>query len=117
MEKSQETLAGRLGILKLYGLSYREKHGYIDPEPLDFSMESLTKRAKFLPDNDIIDVFEHIWNEGIITLTDGGAHSDNPLRDSRYITPTGVGSTTIKVTVSAEGAQDVTDSITVTITE
>ena len=64
MEKSQETLAGRLGILKLYGLSYREKHGYIDPEPLDFSMECLTKRAKFLPDNDIIDVFEHIWKGG-----------------------------------------------------
>ncbi|MCR4720497.1 MAG: ATP-binding protein [Lachnospiraceae bacterium] len=64
MEKSRETLAGRLGILKLYGLSYREKHGYIDPKPLDFSMECLTKRGEFLPDNDIIDVFEHIWKGG-----------------------------------------------------
>ncbi len=58
-----------------------------------------------------------IADEGIITLADAGAHSDNPLRDSRTITPTGVGSTTITVTVSAEGAQDVTDSITVTITD
>ncbi len=38
MERSKETLAGRLGILRLYGLSYREKHGLLDPAPLDFSM-------------------------------------------------------------------------------
>ena len=41
MEKSQETLAGRLGILRLYGLSQREKAGVLDPAPLDFSMECL----------------------------------------------------------------------------
>ena len=64
MEKSQESLAGRLGILKLYGLSQREKEGVLHPCALDFSMPSLLGRAKRLPDNDVQDVFEHIWRGG-----------------------------------------------------
>ena len=51
MEKSQETLAGRLGILKLYPLSQREKAGFLYPEELDFSMDSLLARAKKMPEN------------------------------------------------------------------
>lgn len=64
MERSQETLAGRLGILKLYGLSQREKAGVLHPCELDFSMQSLQARAKLLPENDINNVFEHIWRGG-----------------------------------------------------
>ena len=64
MEKSQETLAGRLGILRLYGLSQREKAGVLDPVPLDFSMDCLMKRKAGLSDNDIIAVFDHIWKGG-----------------------------------------------------
>lgn len=64
MEKSRETLAGRLGILRLYGLSQREKAGVLDPAPLDFSMECLMKRKALLPDNDIAAVFDHIWKGG-----------------------------------------------------
>ena len=63
MEKSQETLAGRLGILKLYPLSQREKAGFLYPEELDFSMDSLLARAKKMPENDIENVFEHIWRD------------------------------------------------------
>ena len=64
MERSQETLAGRLGILRLYGLSQREKMEVLDPTPLDFSMECLMERKKDLPDNDITTVFNHIWKGG-----------------------------------------------------
>lgn len=64
MEKSQETLAGRLGIIHLYGLSQREKLGVLNPAPLDFSMDCLTERKKLIPDNDINAVFEHIWRGG-----------------------------------------------------
>ena len=64
MERSQDTLAGRLGILRLYGLSQREKAGVLDPMPLDFSMECLLKRKEQLPDNDIAAVFHHIWKGG-----------------------------------------------------
>ena len=64
MERSQESLAGRLGILRLYGLSQREKMGVLDPAPLDFSMDCLLQRKASLPDNDILTVFEHIWKGG-----------------------------------------------------
>lgn len=64
MEKSQETLAGRLGILHLYGLSQREKAGYLNPAELDFSMDSLLERQKHLPENQVLEVFEHIWKGG-----------------------------------------------------
>ena len=68
MEKSQESLAGRLGILHLYGLSQREKAGVLDPAPLDFTMACLQSRKALLPDNDINDVFEHIWKGGYIDV-------------------------------------------------
>ena len=64
MERSQESLAGRLGILRLYGLSQREKMGILDAAPLDFSMECLLNRKAGIPDNDIADVFGHIWKGG-----------------------------------------------------
>ena len=64
MEKSRETLAGRLGILRLYGLSQREKAGYLNPVELDFSMDSLLERQKHMPENQILDIFEQIWKGG-----------------------------------------------------
>ncbi len=64
MERSQESLAGRLGILKLYGLSQREKAGLLHPCELDFSFDKLQERAKALPENDIGLVYEHIWRGG-----------------------------------------------------
>ena len=73
MERSRESLAGRLGILHLYGLSQREKAGALDPAPLDFSMDCLMQRKSLLPDNDINTVFEHIWRGGyadVQTATD-----------------------------------------------
>ena len=68
MEKSQETLAGRLGILHLYGLSQREKAGYLDPAELDFSMESLFERQKHMPQNQVLEVFDQIWKGGFADL-------------------------------------------------
>ena len=64
MERSRETLAGRLGILRLYSLSYREKQGVLDPAPLDFTINCLQDRKELLPDNDIEDVYRHIWKGG-----------------------------------------------------
>ena len=64
MEKSQETLAGRLGILHLYGLSQREKAGYLEPAELDFSMDSLLERQRHMPQNQVLDIFDQIWKGG-----------------------------------------------------
>ena len=75
MEKSRETLAGRLGILRLYGLSYREKKGVLDPAPapLVFSMDCLMRRKENLPDNDIIEVFDYIWKGGYADIQDASS--------------------------------------------
>ena len=64
MERSQETLAGRLGILHLYGLSQREKLGVLDPAPLDFSMDCLKQRSRLIPPNDIVRCYNEIWRGG-----------------------------------------------------
>ena len=64
MEKAHDSLAGRLGILHLYGLSQREKAGVLNPPALDFSMKSLMERKALLPDNNLKDVYEHIWRGG-----------------------------------------------------
>ena len=68
MEKAQDTLAGRLGILRLYGLSQREKAGVLDPVALDFSIGSLQERQKEMPENNIINVFRHIWEGGFVDV-------------------------------------------------
>ena len=73
MEKSQESLAGRLGILKLYGLSQREKAGFLHPCELDFSLECLKERAKCLPENDIDIVYEQIWRGGYANVQNATA--------------------------------------------
>lgn len=65
MMEVRETLAGRIGILTLYSLSAREKAGVIFDEDLDFSLDNLRKRQSMLPKNDIIRVFNHIWEGGM----------------------------------------------------
>ena len=68
MEKSRDSLAGRLGILHLYGLSQREKRGFLDPPPLDFGFDGLRARHEVMGDNDINAVFEHIWRGGFVDV-------------------------------------------------
>lgn len=73
IERSRETLAGRLGILRLYGLSQREKRGFLQPSPLDFSVEGLKDRKDHTPDNDVIEVFRHIWEGGFADVQSASA--------------------------------------------
>ncbi len=65
MKKVWETLAGRIGILELYSLSAREKSGLFFEKDLDFSLAGLQERQKRLPKNDVIAVFNHIWEGGM----------------------------------------------------
>ena len=65
MTKVRETLAGRIGILELYSLSAREKAGLVFDTELDFSFATLQKRAKKLPKNNIVNVFNDIWEGGM----------------------------------------------------
>ncbi len=65
MKKVRETLAGRIGILELYGLSQREKNRLVFEEELDFSLETLQARQRIAPKNNVVDVFNHIWEGGM----------------------------------------------------
>ena len=101
MEKSQESLAGRLGILHLYGLSQREKAGVLDPAPLDFSMDCLMQRKALLPDNDVNAVFDHIWRGGYVDVQSSTAEQAQVYYQS-YID-----NYLIADAVNDEGIQDV----------
>ena len=101
MENSQESLAGRLGILHLYGLSQREKVGVLDPAPLDFSMDCLMQRKELLPDNDINAVFNHIWRGGYVDVQNATEEQTQVYYQS-YID-----NYLIADAVNSEGIQDV----------
>ena len=73
MERSRDSLAGRLGILHLYGLSHREKTGRLEAAPLDFSFECLNRRKEGVPDSDIIDTFENIFKGGFPDVQNASA--------------------------------------------
>ena len=65
MKRVRETLAGRIGILELYSLSAREKAGLVFDTDLDFSFATLQARQRKVPKNDVIQVFQHIWEGGM----------------------------------------------------
>jgi predicted AAA+ superfamily ATPase len=65
MKNIRETLAGRIGILELFSLSKNEKHGAFYNDDLDFTLECLQARQSQTSKNDVINVFEHIWQGGM----------------------------------------------------
>jgi predicted AAA+ superfamily ATPase len=78
MKNVRETLAGRIGILELYGFSRNEKSGLFFDNTLDFSLNCLQERQRKAPRNDIVDVFEHIWRGGMpqVLLADAEQRSE-----------------------------------------
>lgn len=80
MEKVRETLAGRIGILELYSLSQREKHGIVFEEELDFSLATLQARQRKVEKNNVVQVFQHIWEGGMPQVI--GA--DEEMRNEYY---------------------------------
>ena len=80
MEKVRETLAGRIGILELFGFSQREKDGRIFDDDLDFSLETLQKRQKLSQKNNILTVYDHIWQGGMPQVL----NADSELRQEYY---------------------------------
>ena len=65
MKNVRESLAGRIGILELYSLSAREKSCVTFEDELDFSFAALQKRQKKFPRNNVIEVFNNIWEGGM----------------------------------------------------
>lgn len=65
MKNVRESLAGRIGVLSLYGLSKSEADESSFCNELDFSPDCLLERQQNAKKNDIFDVFEHIWRGGM----------------------------------------------------
>lgn len=65
MKHVRETLAGRIGVLELYGLSRSEIDRVHFDDTLDFSLPCLLERQKQVKKNDIVDTFESIWKGGM----------------------------------------------------
>jgi len=65
MKNVLETLAGRIGILELYGFSKNEKDGIVFDDDLDFSFSCLQARQSIAKKNDAVEIFDHIWRGGM----------------------------------------------------
>lgn len=65
LEKAQDSLAGRIGIIRLHSLSQREKAGCADVEGFDFAFPALVERQRRFSQNDIVEVYGHIWRGGM----------------------------------------------------
>jgi len=65
MKNVRESLAGRVGILELYGYSQREKRRVEFSDELDFSLPTLQARQKMVEKNDVTKIFKHIWEGGM----------------------------------------------------
>lgn len=65
MKNITESLAGRIGIMTLYPLSYSEINNVNFDLPLDFSLEKLLQREKIAKPFDLNCIFEQIWKGGM----------------------------------------------------
>lgn len=73
IKEARDSLAGRICILRMFSLSQREKAGLCDIEEMNFSFEGLSERAGHFTNNNILDVYSHIWKGGMpatIKMTD-----------------------------------------------
>ncbi|MDR1765747.1 MAG: ATP-binding protein [Lachnospiraceae bacterium] len=74
MKNVRETMAGRIGILKLYSLSVSEKLGVRHSVPLEFDFEVLKIRYGEMPKINILDVFHDIWTGGMPEIQNASPH-------------------------------------------
>lgn len=65
MKQAGDSLAGRIGVLKMYSLSAKEIAGNADDIFEDFSAGSMMQRSKNYPKNNILDIYTRIWEGGM----------------------------------------------------
>ena len=69
MKNVRESLAGRIGIIKMYSFSKQEVDGVQFSTPLDFSFQTLVSRQKETKITDLHDIFNYIWTGGMPRAT------------------------------------------------
>jgi predicted AAA+ superfamily ATPase len=65
MKQAGDSLAGRIGVLKMYSLSAKEIEGRPDDIPEEYSLSYLLKRSAGRSENNILDVYTRIWEGGM----------------------------------------------------
>jgi len=80
MKNVRESLAGRIGLMQLFGLSKNERDGVFFDDDLDFSLSCLQQRSLKVKKNDVVDTFQHIWNGSMPQLL----HADAEQRQMYY---------------------------------
>ena len=65
VKKAGDSLAGRLCILKMFSLSPKEIMNIQPENSLDFSFSALNERSRLFPENNILDIYTHIWRGGM----------------------------------------------------
>jgi len=84
MSLAGESLAGRVAILRMSGLSQHEIHGSGECVPFTVSLDSLQKRASHGHPTDVTGQFERIWN-GSLPAHISGKHGNRDVFYSSYI--------------------------------
>ncbi|MBO6133924.1 MAG: ATP-binding protein [Lachnospiraceae bacterium] len=64
-KEAGDSLAGRICILKLFGLSAKELEGRPDDIPEDYTISTLLQRSQNHPENNILNIYSHIWEGGM----------------------------------------------------
>ncbi|MDR1018188.1 MAG: ATP-binding protein [Lachnospiraceae bacterium] len=65
MKNVRESLAGRIGLLQMYSLTKNEKDNIDFEKPLDFNMANMIDRVKITEKNNVVNIFDNIWNGGM----------------------------------------------------
>lgn len=65
LKEARDSMAGRVCILKMYSLSQREKLGLCDVGVFEPDYGRLSARQTYFPENNIVNVYEHIWHGGM----------------------------------------------------
>lgn len=84
MELAQESLAGRVAILRLPPLSQHESYGTGTSDPFAIDLEVLKRRKKTHTSASLNEIFERIWKGGMPGLI-SGRYTDRDVYYSSYI--------------------------------
>lgn len=84
MELAQESLAGRVAILHMHGLSQHEIYGSGNCEPFTLDLTSLAMRQKTNAPADITQIYSRIWKGSMPGLV-SGRFSDRDVFYSGYL--------------------------------
>lgn len=84
MSLAQESLAGRIAILRMDSLSQHEIYGKEKCIPFSIDLESLKERQEYYLPTDMAGIYERIWNGSMPGLI-SGKYSDRDVFYSSYL--------------------------------